>query len=354
MVRPDPVEPIACGDGLTTAWHPSEATECKPWTSLGKRLSGNLLRRRNSLARALYFPPTFKHSAAKPRRPIGCSLLGGSPESGVALRESMSGALMATPKSGRIPVPPSKAADATVVAGKQRRPHSAGEGRATLADFRAGNAEHKERGPRGRRALLGMAEARLFEELGALLLKEFYDDDPELYESTSHSKPAALAEVASRCEKMGLPFGRTYIGRALQIAVLARRLRKQAQFWKLPLSHRAELLPLGAPDKIEAMASRAVKENLSVRSVRALVRIERLRRFGDGRKGSMTRGRKPYPKTMKAVVESKKLLCAAWNDRNELLKRDLDRMREPQRSRLLSDARLVQETIASIIKFLEG
>lgn len=144
------------------------------------------------------------------------------------------------------------------------------------------------------RSILAKTIARGMEEVGRYLLREFYDDDPSLYRSTSHSKHASLRLLEAQCETLDLPVRRTFLANAIRIAVLSRELPQGAKFLELPPSHRVELLKLRSHDKIERVAARAVEGKLTVKRVREIVRKDRER-------NKTTRGRKAAPPPLAAI-----------------------------------------------------
>lgn len=123
-------------------------------------------------------------------------------------------------------------------------------------------------------AILAETVSRGMEQIGTYLLDAFYSGSPDAYLSTTPSKHASLNLLMQRCETLELPIRRTALSNALRVAAFSRSLPKGAQFNKLPPSHRVELVRVGDPERVEAIAARAVDEDLSVAKVRELVREE--------------------------------------------------------------------------------
>lgn len=177
------------------------------------------------------------------------------------------------------------------------------------------------------RGILAKTVARGTDEVGRLLLREFFDDNPALYTSTSHTKHASLRLLLERCETMELPVRRTFLANSLQLAAYSRRLSEGSPFLQLPPSHRVELLRLGAVEKVENLAATAVEKNMTVQKIREVVRKER-------EKHKSTRGRKPTPEILRALA-----LCirAVRNeDTGRLMFRqdDVNQLTEVQRGEL--------------------
>lgn len=121
------------------------------------------------------------------------------------------------------------------------------------------------------REILAKTVTRGMDEVGRYLLKEFYDDSPELYFSLSPTKHASLRMLVERCESLELPVRRTFLANALRMTAITRGLPRDATFHQLPPTHRVELLRVKAPEKIERLASRAVEGKLSAKKLRLLV-----------------------------------------------------------------------------------
>jgi hypothetical protein len=152
------------------------------------------------------------------------------------------------------------------------------------------------------RDVVGKTVARGLDDVGSYLLREFYDDDPELYRSASPTKHASLSLLIERCESMDLPVSRTFLANALRVAAVQKRLPRGATFRQLPPSHRVELVRVGEPEKIEQLASKAVDGKLSVQKLRTLVQKEQEKTKGP------ERGRKRSPEVLKAIEACLRLL----------------------------------------------
>lgn len=72
------------------------------------------------------------------------------------------------------------------------------------------------------RAILAKTVARGMEDVGRLLLKRFFDDNPALYSSSSHAKHASLRLLLERADSMDLPVKRTFLANSLQMAAFSR------------------------------------------------------------------------------------------------------------------------------------
>jgi hypothetical protein len=151
------------------------------------------------------------------------------------------------------------------------------------------------------RGILALTVSRGMDEVGQLLLREFFDNNPTLYSSVSPTKHASLRLLMDRCETMDLPVRRTFLANALQLAVFTRNLPESSVFLQLPPSHRIELLRLRSADRAESLAAAAVEKKMTVKRVRDAVRKER-------EKTKSSRGRKPAPPIMKAIAACVKAL----------------------------------------------
>jgi hypothetical protein len=124
------------------------------------------------------------------------------------------------------------------------------------------------------RDVVSKTVTRGLDDIGTYLLREFYDNDPALYSSTSPGKHASLSMLMERCESLELPVSRTFLANALRMAAMTKQLPRAAIFHRLPPSHRVELLRVRAPEKLEQLASKAVEGKLSVQKLRTLVQEE--------------------------------------------------------------------------------
>jgi hypothetical protein len=108
-------------------------------------------------------------------------------------------------------------------------------------------------------------------KIGAYVFETFYDNDVERVRSHNPKKDASFRKLAERCD-IDLLVSKTFLGNAVGVAVMCKLLPSGEQAYKqLPHSHQAALLPLREPKQVEAMAERAVKQELPVRKLRLLV-----------------------------------------------------------------------------------
>ncbi|MFO0754971.1 MAG: hypothetical protein U0359_00650 [Byssovorax sp.] len=145
------------------------------------------------------------------------------------------------------------------------------------------------------RDILAQTVSRGMDDVGRLLLREFFDDNPALYTSTSHTKHASLRLLMDRCESMELPVRRTFLANSLQLAVFTRGLAEGSVFRQLPPSHRVELLRLRSAERAESLAAAAMEKKMSVQKVREAVQRER------ARSPKLRRGRKAAPPLLKVL-----------------------------------------------------
>jgi hypothetical protein len=171
--------------------------------------------------------------------------------------------------------------------------------------------------------------ARGLHDVGDYLLKNFYDDDPALYHSTSPAKHASLSRLVAQCGKQDLPVNKTFLSNAIRLAVMTRELPESTSLKQLPPSHQIELLRLErAPEKLATIAERAVEKKLTVQSLRAevLKAVEKMPKSN--------RGRKPVPPALRAVHKVTKLLGKDGSQNLAFLKADLSELTGEQRDEL--------------------
>jgi hypothetical protein len=178
-------------------------------------------------------------------------------------------------------------------------------------------------------AILRGTLARGLHEVGAYLLKNFYDDDPALYHSTSPTKHVSLGALVAQCGDQDLPVSKTFLSNAIRIAVMMRERPETKSLKQLPPSHQIELLRLErAPEKLATIAERAVEKKLTVQKLRAevLKAVEKMPKSN--------RGRKPVPPALRAVHKVTKLLGKEGSQNLAFLKADLSVLTDEQRDEL--------------------
>jgi hypothetical protein len=146
------------------------------------------------------------------------------------------------------------------------------------------------------REVLAKTVTRGLDEVGQYLLKEFFDNDPEVFFASGPNQHASLRKLIERSESIELPVNRTLLMNALRIAVVGKALPATATFNQLPPSHRVELLRVREPETLSRLAGQAVEGKLSVQKLRALVQRSVVRK-----KGAPGRGRTPKPAALKAL-----------------------------------------------------
>lgn len=196
------------------------------------------------------------------------------------------------------------------------------------------------------RSVVEKTVARGLDDVGTYLLREFYDDDPELYRSSSPAKHASLALLLDRCESLELPVHRTFLANALRVVSVQRQLPRSASFRQLPPSHRVELVRVGEPEKIEQLASQAVEEKLSVQKLRTLVQREQDKAKEPGR------GRKRSPEVLKAIEACLRLLRDEDTGRLLFHKRDISKLTEEQLSRANTTLTTLEKRVAELRRLL--
>ena len=123
------------------------------------------------------------------------------------------------------------------------------------------------------RSLIAATLDKGTDDIGDLLLKRFYGDDPERYGGQNPDNPS-LNLLLEECSEHDLHVSRTFLGNALRSTVFRRRLGDESSFSKLDPSHRVELLCLGDPhdeevrNEVEAFAEESLVNEYSVRKLR--------------------------------------------------------------------------------------
>lgn len=196
------------------------------------------------------------------------------------------------------------------------------------------------------RDVLARTVARGLDDVGRYLLREFYDDDPQLYFSAAPKKHASLRMLIDRAESLELPVSRTFLANALRLAAVVKKLPENATFHALPSSHRVELLRVREPEKLEKLASKAVENKLSVQKLRTLVKREAER----GKNGS--RGRKPKPEVLRALDQCLRLLRDADTGRLLFLKGDVAALTEEQREQAATALRSLEKRVIELRRII--
>lgn len=189
--------------------------------------------------------------------------------------------------------------------------------------------------------ILSKTVARGMDEVGRVLLREFYDDNPENYRSQNPTKHASLRLLLDRCESMELPVRKTFLANALLMAVFGKQLPDRSQFLQLPPSHRVELLRLGSAEKAESFAATAVEKKMTVKKIRDVVRKER-------EKNKSNRGRKPIPPVLRSLHHFVRMIKDESTGRLAFRREDVDKLSEKQRG----DAQALVETLTKRLEEL--
>jgi hypothetical protein len=171
--------------------------------------------------------------------------------------------------------------------------------------------------------------ARGLHDVGDYLLKNFYDDDPALYHSTSPAKHASLSRLVAQCGKQDLPVNKTFLSNAIRLAVMTR---------ELPESTSLKQLPPEPPDRAAPVGARAREAGYHRRASRREEAhcAESPRRGAQGRRedAEVEQGRKPVPPALRAVHKVTKLLGKDGSQNLAFLKADLSELTGEQRDEL--------------------
>lgn len=197
------------------------------------------------------------------------------------------------------------------------------------------------------RELVNKTVARGLDEVGTFLLKEFFDDDPEVFFASGPNKHASLLKLIDRCDSLELPVSRTFLMNALRVAVTTRALPKASVFNRLPPSHRVELLRVREPEKLERLAARAMEGKLSVQKLRSLVQ-----RTATRSKDAPGRGRVANPGVIKAVEGCLRLLRNERSGRLLFQRSDIQDLSEEQRERARAAVNALQKRVSELERLL--
>jgi hypothetical protein len=172
------------------------------------------------------------------------------------------------------------------------------------------------------------------DEVGAYLLKTFYEDDPALYRDPRAPNHVSLRALAARCGGLDLPVSASFISTSIRIAAVGRAMPAGASFLKLPMSHRAELVRL-PPEKIESAAALAIRTAAPVRELR-----EHVTRLLPAK--SSSRGRPPTPPALRVLKE---VARALGNEARPVTHADVAKLTAKQRAEMVA-------TIAAAKKYI--
>jgi hypothetical protein len=185
---------------------------------------------------------------------------------------------------------------------------------------------------------------RGMEAIGSYLLDKFYAGSPEAYLSTSPTKHASLSLLLQRCESLELPIRRTALSNALRVAAFSHSLPKGAAFNRLPPSHRVELVRIGDPKLVEAVAAQALEDDLSVTKLRELVRR-------DQPKAATGRPRTPSP--LRSLDACLRQLTNAETQRLAIHRTDIRALKEKDRTAVKARLETLKRRVEALEKLLD-
>lgn len=197
------------------------------------------------------------------------------------------------------------------------------------------------------REIIARTVSRGQDEVGRYLLREFFENDPEVYLASGPNRHASLRRLIDRCESIELPVSRTFLMNALRLAVIAQALPRAASFNRLPPSHRVELLRVKEPAKVEKLAARAVDGKLSVQKLRSLVR-----KAEDRDRNAPGRGRTAAPAVLKAIESCLRLLRDEETGKLLFRRGDVSAMTEEQQARAETAFRALDKRVADLRRIL--
>jgi hypothetical protein len=197
------------------------------------------------------------------------------------------------------------------------------------------------------REIVGTTLARGLDEVGAFLLKAFFDDDPEVFFASGPNKHTSLLKLIERCDSIELPVSRTFLINALRVAVTSRALPRASTFNQLPPSHRVELLRVRKHETLERLATRAVEGKLSVQKLRTLVQKTEVRS-----KDAPGRGRVAAPDVIKAIEGCLRLLRDEESGKLLFRRGDVTDLTEEQWERASAAFKVLDKRVADLRRIL--
>ncbi len=187
-------------------------------------------------------------------------------------------------------------------------------------------------------------------EVGAYLLKEFYDDNLEEVQSRNPKKRASVRRLGERCGTFELPVSKTWLNDALRLAMMTKALPATAAFKRLPQSHQVALLPLRKPERAETVAKRVVdrvvEKEFSVRELRGIVHDEVVKNKGD-------LGRPNKPRIVKALDHSIRVFTLEAGKRRSFTKAEVADLSEEQADQARAQAEKLTKTLKELIDALK-
>jgi hypothetical protein len=199
------------------------------------------------------------------------------------------------------------------------------------------------------RKTLDRTTHRAAAEIGAYVLERFFEDDVEKALQGAKSKETSFASLTARCQSAQLPISKTFLHNALWAAVACKSLPEDCNFKQLPPTHQAVLLPLrhdGDFASVENLAERAVKKELSVKSLRDAVatELEKLPR-------DPTRGGRPPKKLIMRTLDRSLKAFAFDGGKRSITKADVeDLSNEEAKEARVSAEKLVRQVNSIIDK----
>jgi hypothetical protein len=197
------------------------------------------------------------------------------------------------------------------------------------------------------REVLAKTVTRGLDEVGRYLLKEFFDDDPEVFFASGPNRHASLRKLIEQSESIDLPVNRTFLVNALRVAVVGKALPESATFNRLPPSHRVELLRVREPAALARLAGRAVDGKLSVLKLRALVQKAVVRQ-----KESPGRGRTAKPAVLKVVDGCLRLLRDEETGKLLLTRSDVLKMTDEQQELAKATFKALDKRVSELRRIL--
>jgi hypothetical protein len=187
-------------------------------------------------------------------------------------------------------------------------------------------------------------------EIGDHVLEKFFGGDPERVRSRNPRKNASFRLLSDHCSTADLPISRSFLQRAVGVAVMRKLLPEAAVAYKqLPPSHQATLLPLREPDKVEKLAARATSKKMSVRELKEKVDEE----LAKVEKEPSGRGRRPNPKIVKTLTHTARLFAFDEGKRS-FTKAEVAELSDDQKKEALKTAKRLAASLEKLIEQLGG
>ncbi|MBI2378723.1 MAG: hypothetical protein HYV07_32310 [Deltaproteobacteria bacterium] len=183
--------------------------------------------------------------------------------------------------------------------------------------------------------------------IGEYVLEHFFANDVELVRSRDTNKSASIRALVARCDTAELPLSKSSLHNAVSVAAMNHQLSDGGTAFKqLSPSHQVTLLPLRDPKRVERIAERAIRKELSVRALSHVV-VEEVSRNEDRE----TKPEKSRSEVVTKLAAASKAL--AFDGRRGFTKALVGELTEDQAAKALVDAQALVARLNELITKLE-